>query len=297
MRRLRFIVNPTSGGRRGLALQRGLRLQTTPEQVLDLRTCDLDGVARLAGERGEALIACGGDGTAAAVLDAVARSGVQVPVGVIPLGTGNDLARALGWGGHGPGRYGLDGMLTRLHHAGVGWIDRWCMAHAVARPFSWFNYFSIGVDARIARRFHVLRERIPGLFRHPLGNKLLYAAVALGEPSLPLHRACRLQGRSFPDWAQAVVLANIPSYAGGACLGRDLVRDDGVMDAFALGPGAVLGLAASGLRRPRCLERASAFTLDLPHAIIAQRDGEPCRLAAGRWRITSGGRVRVLIPG
>ena len=43
----------------------------------------------------ELVVAVGGDGTVGFVLGAVAESGLKIPVGIVPFGTGNLLARAL----------------------------------------------------------------------------------------------------------------------------------------------------------------------------------------------------------
>jgi diacylglycerol kinase (ATP) len=47
-------------------------------------------------------IVCGGDGTVLWVVRELIEHGIRihnVPVGVIPIGTGNDFSRILGWGG------------------------------------------------------------------------------------------------------------------------------------------------------------------------------------------------------
>ena len=47
-------------------------------------------------------IVCGGDGTVLWVVNAIIDHGIdihKVPIGIVPIGTGNDFSRMMGWGG------------------------------------------------------------------------------------------------------------------------------------------------------------------------------------------------------
>ncbi|MBX9570691.1 MAG: NAD(+)/NADH kinase [Candidatus Obscuribacterales bacterium] len=65
---------------------------------ITLRTLALDPKEMLDDElfSADLIIAAGGDGTVRTVLEAVTRAGLQTPVAIIPIGTGNLLARSLG---------------------------------------------------------------------------------------------------------------------------------------------------------------------------------------------------------
>lgn len=296
MRSLLFAINPLSGGQQGAWLRRQLAHRYPADRIHDLPGCDLRGLCERAMAEGAAVVACGGDGTVAAALDASWRSdgAIPAPIGALPLGTGNDLARILGWGGAAPDASGLDGLLVRLQNARTAAHDRWIVEGPGGR-LAWFNYLSLGVDARIARRFHRLRRHHPWLFRWGAAcNRALYGAVALAEVQLPLGDALAGAPFDLPPWARALVFANIASYAGGAVLGTDISAVDGHLDGFALGPGAALGLAAAGRRRPLRLGCHQRIEFGLRRPLVMQIDGEPSIAPAGRYRLYREGMVRVL---
>jgi diacylglycerol kinase (ATP) len=104
VRELVFFVNPAAGsGRAGMvweALLTGhpeLRGATLVRET-DLRLARQGLVAALAAAEARALVAIGGDGTLHQVANVLLAEGVagRVALGVVPAGTGSDLARSLG---------------------------------------------------------------------------------------------------------------------------------------------------------------------------------------------------------
>lgn len=94
-----LLVNPTSGKGRGMQVARaaGDRLRSAGADVCTVRGRDADEAAEVArkavADGPDALVAVGGDGLVHVAVQATAHT--DVPLGVVPAGTGNDIARAL----------------------------------------------------------------------------------------------------------------------------------------------------------------------------------------------------------
>lgn len=99
----------------------------------------------------------------------------QPSVAILPLGTGNDLARTLGWGG-GYNNESMEIFIKKVIFGKIVKLDRWSIktnlinsTEPQIRPFTDAkdklplnvinNYFSIGADAKIALDFHSARGK------------------------------------------------------------------------------------------------------------------------------------------
>eukprot|EP00947_MAST-08B_sp_MAST-8B-sp1_P002789 g2789.t1 len=127
-------VNSMSGGQEGAGIIRQLQRLRNVKQVFDLRGAIegkwtfAEALGTYARDRSVRLVVCGGDGTVGWVLteiDKVEHDPGALVVGVMPLGTGNDLSRCFGWGGGLRSSMVTDRHMSRLLRADVVPMDRW----------------------------------------------------------------------------------------------------------------------------------------------------------------------------
>ncbi|ETV67600.1 hypothetical protein H257_16199 [Aphanomyces astaci] len=101
---LLVFINSRSGGQMGVYMLQQLRRWLNPLQIYDLSLQGPEAaLAQYCNVPGLRILVCGGDGSVGWVLGAIDNLSKTVfprqpPVGILPLGTGNDLARVLGWG-------------------------------------------------------------------------------------------------------------------------------------------------------------------------------------------------------
>lgn len=98
MRRICFIYNPASGRNRSAALFRQLKIHTSGwngvKYITSQKAGDMADLARQAANWHDIVVACGGDGTVSEISGGLVGS--TASLGIVPMGNGNDCAKAMG---------------------------------------------------------------------------------------------------------------------------------------------------------------------------------------------------------
>jgi len=233
------------------------------ETTLDERGLGLAGAAVAAGAR--LVVAAGGDGTVRACAQALA--GTQVPLGIVPLGTANLAARALGipprLGGSLAAAFG--GHERRIDLAVAGAASGDAGARAVgAAGLTFAAMAGIGLDAEVVAATPRLLKRRAG-----------WLAYAVAGAAHLAGRGERFTVRLDDDeplvrQARCVVVGNAGLLPGGFTLLPQARLDDGLLDVGILAPSGAAGwlrvahrvLARSG-RGGSQLERHQARRVEI----------------------------------
>jgi YegS/Rv2252/BmrU family lipid kinase len=281
-----------------LAANPGSGRSTDPERI--------DGLLRSAGARVvrlelaelaeplpagvDRLVVAGGDGSIGVA--ARAANAARIPLAVLPTGTANDFARALG----------LPTALERAcalavdpaaatSHREVGLLG----TDDGGRPF--VNAAAAGLSAVASR--HAERHK-------PRLGPLAYALGALRAGLTAAPVSCRVRCddvETFDGEAWQVIVAVTGAFGGGSRIGGTR-PDDGRLDVAVVpaGPRVALVVRAYGMRRGRLTEQADiahhrgrTVEVDLPEGTRLNVDGDLRDCHPARFRLLPGG-VEVVVP-
>ncbi|KAH1248035.1 Diacylglycerol kinase 5 [Glycine max] len=233
-------VNSKSGGQLGGHLLKTYRDLLNPKQVFDLGEHAPDKVLRTVYANLEGLnvrgyqfadkikerlklIVAGGDGTAGWLLGVVCdlKLSHPPPIATVPLGTGNNLPFAFGWGKKNPAtdQRSVEAFLDQVMKATKMKIDNWHILMRMRAPKEgpcdpipplelphslhafhrvsesdefnmegchtfrggFWNYFSMGMDAQVSYAFHSERKKNPEKFKNQLINQTTYAKLGCSQ--------------------------------------------------------------------------------------------------------------------
>ncbi|WP_309087377.1 lipid kinase [Phenylobacterium sp.] len=182
--------------------------------------------AAIAGEGAtcDLVIVAGGDGTLSGAAPALIEAGK--PMGVLPLGTANDLARTLA--------LPLD-PLRAADVIAAGRTRRIDLGLANSHPF--FNVASIGLAADMADALQAREKRALGRFAYAMAAarvllraRQFHAHVEVGD--------CTLHTHSYQ-----IAVGNGRYHGGGVAVREDAEIDDGKLMLYSLEPGSLWKVA------------------------------------------------------
>ena len=277
-KRLRFIINPIAGFRRNksdiiAAIYRHCRAfdfdVTTTTQPGDGTRFAQEAAAK----NYSVVVAVGGDGTVNEIASGLLHT--NTALGVIPRGSGNGLARALGISMR-PSQ-ALEGVLA----GGERLIDAGCAAH---RHF--FAVAGVGFDATVGKQFSMAPWRGP----------LPYFFIAAREffSYRPEAVEIKFEQNSLALKPFVLTVANTHQYGNGATIAPQARPDDGMLDLCIVEPLSMLQavkyapkLFNGTIDRTPIINyrRVQEITIEKSGSILFHVDGEPV-LCQNRLKIS-----------
>ena len=219
-----LMINPTSGGGKGRVIgERVTRFLNASEmEYSDISGTSFESAtsnlrSALDGTKVTGVIIVGGDGLVHLAIQELA--GTEIPLLVIPGGTGNDFARALGLPLDAPEQILASCLNRHPRKIDLGKVnDKYFAA-----------ILSTGFDSLVNERANRMRF---------IRGQIKYTISILLELPFFKPRTYRFSVDSleFTTKAMLIAIANSPSYGGGMLVAPDARFDDGSFDVVILGP-------------------------------------------------------------
>ena len=293
--RVLIVGNPTAGARHRADELRQLQHCISAQGLIAEVVTDVEALGPLAealeaAGRLRAIIAAGGDGTVAEVVN---RTSPTTPIAVYPLGTANLLA----------GYFGIrrdPQAMARLVSEGA--LVRLDAGRAGRRIF--LLMVGCGFDADIVDRLH--RRRRGGHIRYwTWARPILESIRSYRYPDLRVYCQAPDQPEiEFSHTARWAFAVNMPVYAGGLLVSPEARADDGLFDVCTFRGGSLWhALKYIGnvlLRRHRrladyrCLT-ATRMRIEADEPVSYQLDGDPGGLLPVEIEMLPG-RLMLLVP-
>ena len=222
-REIALLTNPTSGKGRGAKARAAVleHFRGAGLSVRDLVGKDADeavDLARAAVADGvEALVVVGGDGMVHVGVQAVAETGT--PLGIVPAGTGNDVARYFD--------------LPRKDPVAAADVVIRATPRTVDLARSGTRYYA----TVLAAGFDALVNERANRMTWPRGQ-MRYNLATLAELRVfkPLHYTLDLDDQQVTLDAMLVAVGNGPSFGGGLRITEGALLDDGMLDVVVIKP-------------------------------------------------------------
>lgn len=314
-RPLFVFANSKSGNSDAEAIIHNLTSILNPLQIIEMNKIDPDKVMEWMAEYSHRvnfkILVCGGDGSVGWILESLSKvqfKKYEPSIGLLPLGTGNDLSRALNWGKGYVGDGDIEEILTEIDAASPIKLDRWlvrisknneCLKKTknsldekskllkIDKKYM-NNYISIGCDALVTLNFH--RQRNDLFCANRLLNKLIYFKYGTIDTFM---KECRYLSENIQlelddklielPHLESIVVLNIPYWGGGVKpweIGNDekipkQSINDETLEIFGIYSSFHIAQMQVGVAEPYRIGQAKHVRIKMKKRFPVQIDGEP----------------------